>query len=52
MLTIRGLQDHSLAVGPNTGGVEGFDSGIVGAVKVKPVDGAQRLLANVHFLKE
>lgn len=49
-LTIRRLQNDCLAVRTNTRGVESFDSGIVSAVEMKAVDGAESLLANIYFL--
>lgn len=51
-LTVGRLQDDSLTVGPDARGVESLDPGIVGAVEVKAVDGAQGLLADVHLLEE
>jgi hypothetical protein len=52
VLTVRRLQDDGLTVRPDTGGVETFDPGVVGAVEVQPIDGAQGLLTHVHFLEE
>lgn len=52
MLTVGCLQDDGFTIGPDARGVESLDSGIVGAVEMKTVDGAQGLLADVHFLKE
>ena len=52
MLTVGRLQDHSLTVGPDAGGVESLDPGVVCAVEVKAVDGAQGFLANIHLLEE
>lgn len=52
VLTIRRLQDHSFTVRPDTRGVESLDPGVVGAVEMETVDGAQGLLADVHLLKE
>lgn len=52
MLTIRRLQDDGFTVRPDTRRVESFDSGVVGTVEVKTVDGTQSLLTDVHFLKE
>ena len=52
MLTIGRLQDDSFTVRPDTRRVESFNSGVVGAVEVKTVDGTQSLLTDVHFLKE
>lgn len=52
VLTIRRLQNHSLAVGSDARGVESLDPGVVGAVEMEPIDGAQGLLADVHLLQE
>lgn len=52
MLTIRRLQDDSFTVRPDARGVERLDPGVVGAVEMQTVDGAQGLFANIHFLKD
>lgn len=52
MLTIRRLQDDSFTVRPDARGVECLDPGVVGAVEMQTVDGAQGLFANIHFLKD
>lgn len=52
VLTVGCLQDDSFTVRPDTRGVEGLDPGIVGAVEMETVDGAQSLLADIHLLRE
>lgn len=52
MLTVRCLQDDCFTVRPHAGGVESLDPGVVGAVEMQAVDGAQGLFANIHFLKD
>lgn len=51
VLTVGCLQDDRFTIRPDTGGVEGLDPGIVGAVEMETVDGAQGLLADIHLLK-
>lgn len=50
-LTLRCLEDQGLAVGADSGFVEGFDTCAVRAVEVKPVHRAHGLLAHVHLLQ-
>lgn len=52
VLTVGCLQDDRFTVRPDAGGVEGLDPGIVGAVEMEAVDGAQGLLADIHLLKD
>lgn len=52
MLTVRRLQDDCFTVRPHARGIESLDPGIVGAVEMQAVDGAQGLFANIHFLKD
>ena len=52
VLTVGRLQEDSFTVRPDAGGVEGLDPGVVGAVEMEAVNGAQGLLADIHLLKE
>lgn len=48
--TLRGLHDQRLAVLAHSAGIKGFHSGLVCAVEVEPVHGADGLRPHVHFL--